>query len=218
MLCPARDEGSASQENAANVQGHQKSLVPSEIPHKSCPRDSSLLYSGSQCHESQDRTQGYKETRRVAVEARTSQGSAPLAACGWGGHRTDPSETKPKAKSRGELTLENFSHPVWSHTEPSAKSLNIKYFTSHIDKVPFLPFLPSAPNPRSGCSARRESPHRTKIRSLDVLRTEVSAFYCWNRKHCQILLENSIVTRAKTTFAQRGKWQRTPLPRACQRN
>lgn len=218
VLCPARDEGSASPENATDVQGHQKSLVPSEIPQQSCPRGSSPLYRGSQCQESQDSTAGDKEARRVAAEARASPGSAPLAACAWGGRRTDPSETKPKAESRGEPTLENFSHPVWSHTEPFAKSLNIKYFTSHVDRVPFLPFLPSAPNPRSDCSVRRESAQRMKIRSLDVLRTEVSVFYCWNRKHCQILLENSIVRRANTTFAQRGKWQRAPLPRALQRN
>lgn len=57
-----------------------------------------------------------------------------------------------KAWSTGELTLENLSHPVSSHTEPFAKSLNIKYFTSWIDKVPFLPFLPSTPNPISDCS------------------------------------------------------------------
>lgn len=51
-------------------------------------------------------------------------------------------------------------------------------------------------------SSRWEKAQRMKIRSLYVLRTEVPVFDCWNRKHCQILLENSIVTLANTTFAQ----------------
>ena len=51
-------------------------------------------------------------------------------------------------------------------------------------------------------SSRWEKAQRMKIWSLYVLRTEVPVFYCWNRKHCQILLEDSIVTLANTTFAQ----------------
>lgn len=63
---------------------------------------------------------------RVAVEANNSRVSASLAGCCCKGYRIDFLVTKPKAG----LTLENLSHPVQSHTEPFAKSLNIKYFTS----------------------------------------------------------------------------------------